>query len=78
MIQVSEIDDALSQRMAEYSPTACGSLDDARTLVRDAAKSIEKAGLPSEHHMAAIHIIALIENLEATVSEYAVQSAEAP
>ncbi len=76
MIQVSEIDETVEARMREFSPVACGALEDMRGLARDAAKFIEKAALPQQFHTRAIALLAEIENLEGCVSEYAVSTSE--
>jgi hypothetical protein len=63
----------LQTRMTECVKTATGNLEDMRMLARDAAKYIERSGVPGPFHAEAIQLVLLIETLEARLSEYAVE-----
>lgn len=75
---MEELEESIEKRMAEYAPIACGALEDARGLHRDAAKFIEKSGCPQEFHTRALKLLAETEDLEAAVSEYAVGTVDTP
>lgn len=68
-----DLDAEIQERMTECVKTATGNLEDMRMLGRDAAKFIERAGIPGPFHADAIELIVLIESLEARLSEYAVE-----
>lgn len=61
--------------LARNASTACGSLDDARALIRDAARHVERAGLPEQFLAEALELVERVGSFEARISEYAVEVA---
>jgi hypothetical protein len=68
-------DEDVQVTMTRNASTACGSLDDARGLLKDAAKHVDRAGLPEQFHLEALELVERVGSFEARISEYAVEVA---